>query len=326
MKLISCYKSERAFTVAEMAVAVGVLGLLGLVFFQVLQSGLTLSAKNTAVNTAHEEAREGVQRMTRDLHASVSVPQLRDTSFNVVDSTLSPSASPSATPPTAAGVSFQNIVAGSPDFVWQDPGNANMIMIKDGADQPVPGMRLIIPAWGMEDDIAKVSAAGTANHSNVFTLQALEASVRNAKTFGGTSYAITYYTNRVMYLVKNGNFVADAKGDHNLVSGQYVKVAPGTGQYRYENGELHYYQQRSTSTNPSVAGTLYWKDVATVARFLSNPKPFSVPLNRYGGPDNKYIKVQMSARDPKSTNRGYIATASLLDTQIDYRSRLTVFQ
>src|SRR6266576_2075109 len=134
------HKAEGAFTVAEMGIAVGVLGLLGLMFFQVLQSGLTLSAKNTAVNSAHEEAKQGVQRLTRDLHASVSVPQLRDTSFNVVDSTLSPSASPSATPPTAAGVSFQNIVQGSPDYVWQDPGNSTLIMIKDGSGQPLQGM------------------------------------------------------------------------------------------------------------------------------------------------------------------------------------------
>src|SRR5687768_17310236 len=328
MKLILKAKSSEAgFSVAEMGVAVGVLGLLGLVFFQVLQSGLILSAKNAAVNTAHEQARQGVARLTRDLHASVSVPQLRDTSFNVVDSRLSPSASPGATPPTAAGVSFQNIVPGSPDYVWQDPGNATLIMIKNGAgQQPMPGMRLIIPAWGIEDDIARVTASGTASHSNVFTVNSLETNLKNPKTFGGTSYAITYYTNRVMYLVQNGNYVADSKGDFTLVSGQYVQVAPGTGQYRYENGELHYYQQRSTSGNPSVAGTLYWKDIAVVARFLSNPKPFSVPLNRYGGPDNKYIKVQLSARDPKSTNRGYISTAALLDTQIDYRSRLTVFQ
>lgn len=318
---------KAGFTFAEMGVAVGVLGLLGLVFFSVLQSGLTLSAKNTAVNAAHEEARQGVLRLTRDVHASVSVPQLRDTSFNVVDSTLSPSASPSATPPTAAGISFQNVLPGCPDYVWQDPGNATLIMIKDGAGlQPLPGMRLIIPAWGIEDDINKVSASGTASHSNVFTVHALETNLKNAKTFGGTSYAITYYTNRVMYMVQNGKYVADSKGDLTLSGGVYTQVTPGTGQYHYENGELHYYQQRSTSSNPSVVGTLYWKDVATVARYLSSPKPFSVPLNRYGGPDNKYIQVKLSARDPKSTNRGYIASTALLDTKIDYRSRLTIFQ
>ncbi|HEX8076671.1 MAG TPA: hypothetical protein VF511_02565, partial [Chthoniobacterales bacterium] len=277
-------KVEAAFTVAEIAVAAGVVGLLGVVFFQVLQSGLTLSAKNTAVNSAHEEARQGLQRLTRDLHASVSVPQLRDTSFNVVDSTLSPSASASATPPTAAGVSFQNIVQGSPDYIWQDPGNPYLIMIKDNGAQPQPGMRLIIPAWGVEDDINKVTGASVQSHSNVFTVHALEGNLKNTKTYGGNSYAITYYTNRVMYLVQNGSYVADSKGDFSLVSGQYVQVAPGTGQFRYENGELHYYQQRSTSSNPSVVGTLYWKDISVVARFLSSPKPFSGPLNRYGGP------------------------------------------
>src|SRR5438270_8212856 len=124
MKLFAPRRSaEQAFTAAEMAVAIGVASLLGLVFFQVLQSGLTLSAKNTAVNAAHEEARQGLLRLTRDLHASVSVPQLRDTSFNVVDSTLSPSASPGATPPTVAGVSFQNVNPNSTDYVWKDPGS-----------------------------------------------------------------------------------------------------------------------------------------------------------------------------------------------------------
>lgn len=320
------------FTLTETTVSLAIVVLLGLVFFQVLQSGLTLSAKNTAVNAAHEEGRQGVLRLTRDIHASVSVPQLRSINsstapptYPVISSTLSPSASPSATPPTAAGVSFLNIASG-PDYVWNDPSGGNKIMIKDGASQAIPGMRLIIPAWGMEDDIIKATGSSTNGHTNVFTTQSLETNVKNGKTYGGATYAITYYANRVMYLVEGGTFVADSNGDHVLSSGQYVQVSAGTGQYRYEGGNLNLYMQRSTSTNASVVGTLYWKYIATVARHISSPKPFSVPLNRYGGQDNKYVKVQLSARDPKSTNRGYIATAALLDTDIDYRSRLTVFQ
>ena len=319
--------SAAGFTFAETSIAVGVLGLLGVVFFQVLQSGLTLSAKNTAVNAAHEEARQGVLRLTRDIHASVSVPQLRDASFAVISPTPNPS-TPSATPPTAAGVSFQNVAAG-PNFIFQDPGSATMIMIANGppgSPQPEPGMRLIIPAWGIEDNIARVTASATANHRNIFTVNALETNLRNRPAYAGNRYAIIYYTDRAMYIVRNGRFVPDPAGDHVLTGGEYVQVAPGAGQYHYEDGELHFYQQRSTSSNPSVAGTMVWKHMAVVARYLSSPKPFSVPLNRYGGPDNKYIKVQLSARDPKSTNRGYRATASLLDTQIDYRSRLTTFQ
>ena len=315
--------SIRGFTFAEMSVAVSVMCLLGIVFFQVLQSGMTLSAKNTAVNAAHEEARQGMLRLTRDIHASISVPQLRDSSFAVMSSTPSPSASPGATPPTAPGISFQNVSSG-PNWSWNDPAGASgQIMIKDGAaGPPTAGMHLIIPAWGIEDDITKVTGAGTSGHSNVWTVHGYETGVKRSPQYQGAYYAITYYTNRAMYLVKNGSYVADSKGDFNLVSGQYVQVTPGTGSYHYENGELHYYVQRYNSSTSSF----YWLDTATVARYLSSPRPFSIPLNQFGGSDNRYVQVAISARDPKTSNRGYLATSSLLNTKIDYRSRLTIYQ
>ena len=106
----SCYRknSESGFTVAEMVISTMVMAILGIVFLQVLNSGMILYAKNTAVNSAHEESREGLNRLTRDIHASVSVPQLRNNttdanttvsgSFAVVSSTPV-----SGVPPTAAG-------------------------------------------------------------------------------------------------------------------------------------------------------------------------------------------------------------------------------
>ncbi len=325
MKTPSLPRLHRAgMTLAEIMVATGVLSLLGLVFFTVLQSGMTLSAKNTAVNVAHENARQGVVRLTRDLHASISVPQLREIDYSVINPSASPGASPSATPPTAPGVSFQNISSG-PNYVWQDPGNPNLIMIKDNPGPPIQGMQLIIPFFGIEEDIVKITASGTTNHSNVFSKRAAEATIK-PPPYSGSTYAITYYTSRAMYLVQGGNYVADLSGNFTLVAGQYVEVPPGTGQFRYENGELHFYQWRSTSNDSSITGTLFWKDTAVVAHGLTSPRPFSVPLNRSGGPDNRYIKVRLSARDPKSTNRGFLATSSLLDTQIDYRSRITTFQ
>jgi hypothetical protein len=309
---------QSGFSVGEMGVAVAVAGLLGVAFYQVLQSGLTLTAKNTAVNAAHEEAKQGVLRLTRDIHASISVPQLRDTSYAVVSSTPVPGSS-NPVAPTAAGVSFQNIASG-PNYIWKDPGAANLIMIRDNP-KPTEGMRLIIPFWGIEDDISKVTAAGSANHSNVFTVHALEANVNKAPDFmNGTTYAIVYYTDRAMYVVENGSYVADSKGDLSLSGGVYTSVTPGTGQYHYENGELNFYKQRYSGNS------LVWQKQATVARYISSPKPFYVPLNRSGSSNNKYVGINLSARDPKSSNRGYIATASLLSTQVDYRSRLTVEQ
>ncbi len=61
--------TRAGITLAEMSIAIGVLGLLGLVFFAVLNSGLILFAKNVAVNAAHSEARDGLNRLTRDIQS-----------------------------------------------------------------------------------------------------------------------------------------------------------------------------------------------------------------------------------------------------------------
>ena len=52
--------SQGGFTAAEMVVSTMVMAILGIVFLNVLNSGMILYAKNTAVNSAHEEAREGI--------------------------------------------------------------------------------------------------------------------------------------------------------------------------------------------------------------------------------------------------------------------------
>src|SRR5437763_2815050 len=208
----SSFSNENGFTAAEMVVSTAVMAILGIVFLNVLNSGMILYAKNTAVNSAHEEGREGVNRLTRDLHAAVSVPQLRnsthDANYTVASSfTVVSSAPVNGAAPTAAGVSFQDVVAGSPDYIWQDPNNANLIMIKDPGDPPTAGMRLIIPFWGVEDDINKVAAAGQSNHSNVFLSSGADVTIAGkARKYGNSyavsPYAITYYTERMLYIVE----------------------------------------------------------------------------------------------------------------------------
>ena len=379
MKLPNPRKLTQAgATLAEMMVAVGVLSLLGLVFFAVLNSGLILFAKNTAVNAAHQEARDGINRMTRDIHASISVPELRDTNFSVVSS-LPVVASGSAA--MAAGVSFQNVALGA-QYMWKDPAN-NKIMVKgtpDTPEAPRAGMHLISPLYGIEDDIVKVTATpASANHHNVWLagggedLMATKASPYGVTT---NTYSIIYYTHRVMYLVKNGRYIPDPKGAFTITAataaagdlerfalsgGSYVPSSTGTykvtpaiwksgsaQRYRYERGELHFYRQEYSGS------ALYWQDVAVVAKFISNPRPFYIPLashptgpwyessNAYegytttasGGTDNRfsgsvntrYVGIKLTAQDPNTSNRGYLSTASLLNTQVDYRSRLALYQ
>ena len=330
---------QSGFTAAEMVVSTAIMAILGIVFLNVLNSGMILYAKNTAVNAAHEEARDGINRLTRDIHASVSVPQLRSNTTDVNKTVASSFTVVSSTPvngaaPTAAGVSFQNVLPGSPDYVWQDPNNATLIMIKDPGDKPSAGQRLIVPFWGIEDDIVKVSnATAAANHSNVFLANGGETTIASkARKYGqssysgyGSPYAITYYTERVLYVVEGGTYIADSNGPWVLSSGQYVAYTnQNTQRYRFENGVLNLYKQRNSS--PGNNGYFYWQYMSTVARYISSPQPFYIPLNSGGTADTKYVGVKLTARDPSTSNRGYLATSSLLDTQIDFRSRICLYQ
>ena len=151
-----------------------------------------------------------------------------------------------------------------------------------------------------------------------------------------------------MYTVRKGSYIPDSQGPYTITVADYVSgyrdryVLSGTNylssstgtkivtpalytsgaaqRYRFENGELHLYKQGYSGSS------VFWKDIATVAKYISSPTPFYVPLNSGGSPNTKYVGVKLTARDPKSSNRGYLATASLLDTQIDYRSRITISQ
>jgi hypothetical protein len=313
---------QGAFTVGEMMVAVGVSAILGLIFFQVLNAGIILYAKNTAVNAAHEESRQGLNRLTRDIHAAIAVPELRSAPSSFTGTWDAPVVDPapvSGVPPYAAGVSFQNI-AGGPNYVWKDQPN-NLIMIRDDPNVAVEGMRLIVPFYGLEEDMTKVEAKGSNNHRNIFIYADQSTPNIDAPPMGGT-YAITYYTDRTMYLVQGGQYIADSQGAWFQASaGVYVPYVSQSGQrYRYENGEMHLYKQRYTGS------AVYWQDQGIVARFISSPKPFYIPLNSIGGVNNKYVGVKLTARDPKTSNRNFLATATLLDTQIDYRSRIALYQ
>src|SRR5438477_11331753 len=107
---------QRGFTSAEMVVSAAIMAILGIVFLNVLHSGMLLYTKNTAVNSAHEEARAGINLMTRDIHAAISVPQLRTpdaASLLPSDTTSLVSSIPIATSARiAAGVSLPDAPPG----------------------------------------------------------------------------------------------------------------------------------------------------------------------------------------------------------------------
>jgi len=333
MKLSNANAIRGGYTVAEMVIAAGVFVMLGLVFFQVLQSGLLLFSKNTAVNIAHEEARGGVNRMVRDIHAAVSVPELRNLDITTSPISLpTPSTSPTpvsgnATAPMFAAVSFQN-VANGPNYIWKDPNNPSFIMIKDNYTV-TDGQHLLIPFWGalFEQDIVRHAAIGNTNHSNVWLSNGSDTNI-NPRLQGG-AYAITFYTDRVAYAVMNGTFTADNNGPYTTAgawsshSSNYVWAPAGTPNghlFSYSGGELHFLKQRYNGIS------FYWQDIAVVARNLTTAMPFYTPLNSGGGFNTKYVGIQITTNDPKSTNRKFAATNMIINTTVDYRTALALTQ
>jgi prepilin-type N-terminal cleavage/methylation domain-containing protein len=296
------FRESAGYTLLEVLIAVTVVALTTGGVFECLTTGLNLYAKNVAMNSTHEEGRRGLNRLVRDIHSAVSVPQLIDGSFNQINTQpVDGNGNPTGT----AGVSFQ-VVAHGPDYVFQDPAGNNMIMIRDnvaGNYTPHCGMRLIAPMWGLEDDIYKVTVSGSANHHNVWCTNGSDVTIYTTKN--ANYYAITYYTSRIAYLLKNGTWTTDINGNA-----------------AYINGELHRYEQFFYNGNT----TPVWVDMATVARYITSPTPFTVPLNASGTPDSRYVGVKISAGNTNYSNRGYHDISTLLNTAIPYRSKLTIYQ
>src|ERR1700736_4939306 len=88
MKILA--QRRTGLTLVEMMVTTVLIGVLGLVIFSLLNMGTILGAKNTAVNTAHQQARVAMLQMVQDLHSAISLPYLIDVDSNgnaVLDST-----------------------------------------------------------------------------------------------------------------------------------------------------------------------------------------------------------------------------------------------
>ena len=93
--------TSEPFALIELMITTAIVGITGSIVYYLLYTGMTLFAKNTAINVAHQEARVAVMQMEQDIHGAVSIPQLTDGSRNAI----------SGSGP-AAGISFQLFASG----------------------------------------------------------------------------------------------------------------------------------------------------------------------------------------------------------------------
>lgn len=183
--------NTRGWTLVELAFTMLLMGVLGLVIYSLLSTGTILGAKNTAVNTAHQQARTAMLQMVQDLHSTVSLPQLVDNTGAVL-----------AGGGPAAGISFQLWSIGPLQVAADAAIGQSVVQVKvpSGTQAPVVGQRLIVPTHEIEDDITAVSNSGV----NYALTLAHNLTTVISGTQSPTNYNIVaYITDRCSYVVNN---------------------------------------------------------------------------------------------------------------------------
>lgn len=291
MKLAKIRLASGAYTLVEVMVAVGVFMLVGMMIFLVLNSGMVLYAKNTAVNSAHQQARSGVDQMLANLHSSVSIPEL-------VDTNLSPVAELDANgkPTSAAGISFQTFQAGPfPVVVNANATDKSIILYCPGYTPPA-NARLNIPSHDIEYDITSATSYGLAEQFNLATpASGIGTAVSISGANGvegqpGVSYIITAF----------------------ITIHQSYAVIGSTGLSNSFLGELRYYPTNNLNT------------YKVISRNIVSQYPFTVPVLTSGGLQNRFVAaVNLSTVEPSFSQRGYAAVNMFISSLIPFRCRLT---
>jgi hypothetical protein len=197
------------FTLIETSISTGISVIAGGLICLILVIGITLYAKSSAINLAHEQARQAMDRLQRDIHAAVSIPVLVDANRVALDSTG-----------PAAGVAF--MLQGSPTLRVSADAAPNQTTVQVsglGSYAPQVGQRFVIPTFQIEADISAVSG-------NTLTL------VNNLGvpvTGTSTNNIVAYIADVVTYVVVNGEmrfYKNPSSTNYSVVSRSLLNPTP----------------------------------------------------------------------------------------------------
>ena len=272
-------------------VTMGVMTIVGAMVFLVLNSGMVLYAKNTAVNSAHQQARAGVDQMLANIHSSVSIPEL-------VDTNLQPIAAPGSGP--APGICYQTFTGGPFPVIANALATDTFVQLFcTGGYAPPANVRVEIPTHNIELDVTSTVGVGSSWRFNFASPIGTAISISGSGKEGdpGTSYVITaFLTRRSSY----------------AVVGTELRYYPTNG------------LDASGNSNPNDP-TLY--NVITRNIGATSTLPFTIPILPNGGLQNRYVAaVNLSTIEPNFTQRGYAAVNMFVSSLIPFRCRLTNLQ
>jgi type II secretory pathway pseudopilin PulG len=297
--------SAGGFKLIELMFSIVLITVLGLLIYSLLNISTVLGAKNTAVNTAHQQARVAMLQMMQDLHSAISLPALADSTGT---------AYPSPAPANAEGIAFQQwgstqATVGGVTSTFSNGGPHKIIRDADaGSDQinisvtpatgyttgqtkPKVGQRIIIPTHQIEADITAVS--GPANDLDI-TL---------ANIYGpAKTPTVTYPVNTLPIDV------------HGTGSGVGDVVCYVT--------ERAWYAVSTNALNLLARGVQ-----RTMVTDITSATPFNTPITPAGALYYRFVAaIDLSTADLQYNNRGYKSANVLLNGQVPYKVRLTTYQ
>ncbi len=274
------------FTLPEILVTMAIMTLVGGMIFLVLNSGMVLYAKNTAVNSAHEQARAGVDQMLTNLHNSVSIPQLTDSNLQPVEEVVDDDGQPIP----AAGISFQTFEAGPFPVAFDASATDTSIILYCPGYTPPANLRLNIPSHNIEKDVVS-TFAGSGYRQFTFSTPigtAIDVAGSGIEGDPNVDYVITaFITTRVGYAV--------------------VGTPP--------RAELRYYP-----TNNPASYRVITRNLIKSTPFTIPLQPGGGLQNRY------VAAVDLSTAEPSFNQRGYAAVNMFISSLIPFRCRLTNMQ
>src|ERR1700736_1278004 len=146
---------NRGYTIIEIGFSSAVFSIVGATLYSIVNMTTVLGAKNSAINTAHEQARTAMVQMLQDLHSAISLPYLLDANGNQI-SGIGP----------AAGIAFQEFSSGPHKIradVTTSQNQVSLTLTPINGTTPIVsvGQRLIVPTHQIEDDITAVSGSGS---------------------------------------------------------------------------------------------------------------------------------------------------------------------
>ena len=233
-------RSIRGYTLVELAVTAGVVVIAGALLFSVARTISYLGAKNAAINLTHSQARSAIHRAISEIRDSVSIPQLTD----ATGASLGTSAGP------AAGVSYQQIVAG-PGKVWSTAaaGQKTIVITTHAGDPAVStGMRLIVPAWAIESDITNVATSGA--NMTITLAQNIPSTI--TCTSGVPNY-IAYFTQRSSLVVVGSDlryYRVKGTSTFDVVASNVTTPLP----FSVPNNDNRFIQTAFTVQDPRILG------------------------------------------------------------------------